>query len=245
MTSISMTRTEPVVPKRLLSEQAIFALMVWGGFALFMFVLTFVVSLFRDIDVSGWNIGGQPARWFGFAIGIYVGYTLFPLHVTHGGTRRGFSTQMTLFTLAYGALLGALFTLTFPIEAGYYALMGWPQALHAPQLYASPLDLPMVLLQWVLIMTLWTAGGLLIGAAWYRNPNFGAFSIVIGIFFAGVSTMSIGGDTGPHLWVYQQLFGGMGPGLGMAVFLHLASIAILLGLTWLAFKDAPIHNKSK
>jgi hypothetical protein len=31
----------------------------------------------------------------------------------------------------------------------------------------------------------------------------------------------------------------------MAVILHLASIAMLLGLTWATFKDAPIHNKSE
>ena len=138
MTAISATRTEPAVPRRLLADQIFFAAVVWAGFTLFIFVLTFVVSLFREIDVSGWNLAGQPARWFGFAIGLYVGHTLFPLYVTHGGTRRGFMKQAMVFVLAYGVALGVLFTFTFPIEAGYYALMGWPQALHATELYACP-----------------------------------------------------------------------------------------------------------
>lgn len=245
MTDLAMTRTEPAIPRRLLAEQAFFAAMVWAGFTLFMFVLTFIVSLFREIDVSGWNLAGQPARWFGFAIGIYVGHTIFPLYVAHGGTRKGFMTQALVFVLAYGALLGALFTLTFPIEAGYYALMGWPQALHANELYASALDLPMVLVQWVLIMVLWVAGGVFLGGAWYRNPAYGSLGIVIGVLFVGLSGMAIGSGDGPFEWVYRQLFTGTAPGTGAAIVIHLISIAILLGLTWLAFKDAPIHKKSE
>jgi hypothetical protein len=245
MTTFGIGRAEPAFPKRLFLEQAMFATAVWAGFMVFVLLLTIVVSLVREIDVSGWNLAGQPARWFGFVIGIYVGYTLFPLYVTHGGTRRGHAIRSALFTLAYGGLMGLLLTLGFPIEAALYAAMGWPQALHETQLFAGPLDLPMILVQWVLIMTLWVAGGLFIGAAWYRNPAYGAFAIVLGIFFAGISGMAIGGNTGPHLWVYQQLLGGEKPGTAMAVILHLASIAMLLGLTWATFKDAPIHNKSE
>ena len=245
MTALATPRTEPVIPRRLIAEQVVFAAMVWAGFTIFMFALTFAVSLFRDIEVSGWNLAGQPARWFGFAIGIYVGYTLFPLYVTHGGTRKGFMAQALSFTIAYGVALGALFTLTFPIEAGYYAIMGWPQALSNPELYSSPLDLPMVLLQWVLIMTLWVAGGVFMGGAWYRHPLFGGLAIVIGIFFVGISGVAIGSGDGPFEWVYRQMFAGDRPGTLLAIIAHLASIAIPLGLTWAAFKDAPIHNKAK
>lgn len=245
MTAPAISRTEPLIPRRLLSDQAIFAVMVWAGFTVFMFVLTFIVSLFREIEVSGWNLAGQPARWFGFAIGIYVGHTLFPLHVTHGGTRKGFMAQVVVFVVAYGALLGALFTLTFPLEAGYYAIMGWPQALHGTELYSGAFDLPMILVQWVLIMTLWVAGGVFMGGAWYRNQAYGSLGIVIGVFFVGLSGMAIGSGDGPFEWAYRQLFTGTGPGAGVAVVIHMVSIAIMFGLTWLAFKDAPIRNKSE
>lgn len=245
MTALQAPRTEPAIPRRLIGEQAAFAAMVWAGFALFMFAVTFGVSLFRDIEVSGWNVAGQPARWFGFAIGIYVGYTLFPLYVTHGGTRKGFMAQTVSFVLAYGAVLGGLFTLTFPIEAGYYALMGWPQALHAPELYASPLDLPLVLVQWVLIMTLWVAGGVFMGGAWYRHQLFGSLAIIIGIVFVGISGVAIGSGDGPFEWAYRQIFASDRPGTLVAIIAHLVSIAILLGLIWAAFKDAPIRNRVK
>lgn len=244
MTALATHRTEPVIPRRLLSDQSIFAVLAWAGFTVFMFALTLFVSLFREIDVSGWNIAGQPARWFGFAIGAYVGYALFPLYVTHGGTRKGFTTQILTFVLGYGILLGVLFTLTFPIEAGYYAIMGWPQALHAPQLYSSALDLPIVLAQWVLIMMLWVAGGVFLGGAWYRDLTYGSFAILIGIFLAGISGMVIGSGDGPFEWVYHQFVTGTRPEIGVAISVHLTAIAIFLGLCWLVFKDAPIHNKS-
>lgn len=243
MTTLHDTRREPVFPRRLFGEQALFALMVWAGFTVFALLLPVGVSLVRSIEVSGWNILAQPARWFGFVVGLYVGYSLFPLHVTHGGTRKGFMVQSLVFTLAYGALLGALVTLTFVFEAGLYGLMDWPQALHAPQLYTSPLDIGLVMLQWLMIMTLWVAGGIFLGAAWYRNGALGAVGIVVGLFIAGLSAMATGGDTGPHLWAYQQLFGETRPGRGEAVAIHAASIAVFFALTWLAFKDAPIHNK--
>lgn len=245
MSTVGITRTEPVFPTRLLREQALFATIVWAGFTLFVLLLTLGVSLVRDIEVSGWNVAGQMTRWFGFAIGIYVGYTLFPLYITHGGTRRGHAIRSALFVLCYGPLLGLLFTLSFPIEAALYVLMDWPQALHEPQLFAGPLDLPMALVQWVLIMTLWAAGGVFIGSAWYRNAALGSLAVVVSLLFAGLSAMAIGGDSGPHLWVYQQLFGGERPGTVMAVLLHLLSIAALLGLTWFVLRDAPIHSKSE
>lgn len=245
MTSASLPRSEPLIPRRLLSDQAIFALMVWAGFSLFIFALTFAVSLVRDIEVSGWNLAGQPARWFGFAIGIYVGYSLFPLYVTHGGTRKGFTAQALSFALAYGGLLGLLFTLTFPIEAGYYALMGWPQALHGTELYAQALDLPVVLVQWVLIMVLWVLGGIFMGATWYRGPIEGTLAIIFGIVLVGLSGMAIGNGDGPFEWVYRQVLGSDRPGPFEAIVLHLAAIAVLGLFTWAAFRDAPIHNKSE
>ncbi len=245
MTTASISRSEAIVPKLLLRDQIIFALMVWAGFTIFVFALTFVVSLVRSIDVSGWNLAGQPARWFGFAVGIYVGWTLLPLYIAHGGTRHGFARRTLVFTGIYGVVLGLLFTLTFPLEAGLYAVMGWPHVLHEAQLYASPLDLPAVAVQWIAIMTLWVAGGVMIGAAWYRNPAFGAMGIPIALFFAGLSTMATGGDSGPHLWVYQQLLGGDRPGPALAIGLHAASIAILLWLAWRAIKDVPLRNRSR
>src|SRR5690606_16805862 len=111
--------------------------------------------------------------------------------------------------------------------------------------YSSPLDLPMVLLQWVLIMTLWVAGGVFMGGAWYRHPLYGGLAIVIGILVVGISGVVIGSGDGPLEWAYRQMFTGDRPGAMVAIIAHLALIAILLGLTWAAFKDAPIHNRTK
>lgn len=242
MTTTSALR-EPIFPKRILSDQFVFAIMVWAGFAAFMFGLTFVVSLVRGIEVSGWNIAGQPARWFAFVVGIYIGWTVLHLHVTHGGTRKGFAIQALIFSAAYSALLGALFALTFVIEAGYYGLMGWPQALHQPQLYAHPLDLGMVLIQWVMVFGVWTLGGLLIGVAWYRNAILGALCIPLGLVAVSISTYTFSGEIGPMNWL--RAFVPPQPGAVPAIAAHLAILAVFAGLSWLTIRDMPIKTKSE
>lgn len=239
----AIARREPVFPKRILLDQLIFSIMVWAGFAVFMFALTFIVSLVREIEVSGWNIGGQPARWFAFVVGIYIGWTVLQLHVTHGGTRKGFAIQALIFSVAYAALLGALFVLTFFLEAGYYGLMGWPQALHQPELYAHPLDFGMALIQWVMIFGVWTLGGLLIGVAWYRNVILGALCIPLGLVAVSISTYTFSGEIGPMNWL--RAFVPPQPGAVPAIAAHLAIIAVFASLTWLAIRDIPIKNKSE
>lgn len=242
MTAIA-SRREPLFPKRALIDQTAFAAMIWAGFTLFMFSLTFAVSFFREIEVSGWNIAGQPARWFAFVIGIYIGWSALPLHVTHGGTRKGFMIRTLGFFLVYTAALTAMFTLSFIFEAGYYAMMGWPQDLHDTQLYAHPLDLALVLAQWFLIFGVWLWGGVLISTAWYRNAVLGALCIPLGLVAVSVSSFSISGDVGPMSWVRQ--FIPAGPNTIAIILAHLAMIAIFAGLSWLAIRDVPIHTKSE
>lgn len=242
MTAIALRR-EPLFPKRALIDQTAFAAMVWAGFTLFMFVLTFAVSLVRDIEVSGWNLGGQPARWFLLVVGIYFGWAALHLYVAHGGTRKGFIKQLLVFSLPYCAALAALFAVSFFLEAGYYALMGWPQALHETQLYAHPLDWGLVFIQWLLIFGVWLWGGVLISAAWYRNAVLGALCIPLGLIAVSVSTYTISADFGPMSWVHQLIAVESGP--VAAIPAHLAMIAIFAGLSWLAIRDVPIRSRAE
>lgn len=116
---------EPLFPRRLFTQQAIFAVMIWAGYSLFVFVLTFAVSL--SPPHYGQRLGPrrQPAVWFAFAIGCVIGLAWCgQLYVTHGGTRRGFLISVS-FTLAYGLLLTLLLMVTY-----------WPEHLCADRLAA-------------------------------------------------------------------------------------------------------------
>lgn len=242
MIAPAATRREPLFPTRLFVEQSIFALMVWVGYAIFVFVLTFVVSLFRPIEISGWDIATQPAAWFAFAIGCYLGWTVLQLYVTHGGTRRGFVIQMLGFVALYALLLAALFTLTFWPEAGIYALTGWSHVPDDNGLYASVTDMPMVFLQALLVFEVWTIGGLFVSTAWYRSAVLGSLSIVLGLVVVSVSSFTIKEDVGPMSWVGFLLPGLTGP--GPAIVAHLIMFALFAGLTWLNVRTISIHGKS-
>lgn len=241
--SPASTRREPAFPKRVLVDQGAFALLSWPVYTLFVFAVTFVVSLFRDVSASGWDMAGQPMRWFAFAIGIYLGWSVLQLHVTHGGTRKGFMVQMLVFVPIFVALLTVIFALSFMLESGYYALMGWPQGIDDGALYSGPFDLPMVLLQYVLIFALWTLGGLLIAAAWYRSAILGAAAIPLGLAAVSVSALVLGGEgEGPMVWVSQVL--PIQPGPPVATIAHLLLAALFAGLTWLAVRNVPIRSKA-
>jgi hypothetical protein len=245
MTSTTMpaaTRREPLFPRRLFVEQAIFALMVWAGYSVFVFALTFVVSLFRPITISGWDLAGQPGVWFAFAIGCYLGWTVLRLYVTHGGTRRGFLIRSIGFVLVYGLLLTVLFMVTYWPEKGLYALTGWPHVPDDDGLYASLGDVPMVFLQWLLVFELWAIGGLFVSVAWYRGALLGSLSIVLGLVIISVSSFTIKQDIGPMGWVGLLLPGQTGP--LPALVAHLIMFALLAGLTWLVVRNISIRGKS-
>ena len=236
------TRREPPFPVRQFREQALFAALIWVAYSVIVFIVLAVVSLFIDIEASGWDVASQPARWFAFVIGVHLGWSALQLHVTHGGTRRGFMVQMTGFILAYAAVLAGLYALSFLAESGLYALAGWPQALNGPALYETAFDVPLVLLQSFLVFALWTVGGLFIAAAWYRNGLLGGLAIPLGLVAISVSTYTISGDIGPMNWVRQ--FVPPRPGIGPTVLAHAAMFAVFVGLAWLVVRDVPIRNKA-
>lgn len=235
-------RREPLFPRRVFSEQAIFAAMMWVAIVVGVFVLTFGVSLFRPIVTSGWEITGNVIVWLSFAIAIYLGWNVLPLHVTHGGTRRGYFVQMAAFVPLYGALLAVLTAAAFLIEAGYYAVLGWQAGTDEIALYASTADLPMVFVQMLLLFVLHLLGGLLIGVAWYRSAWLGSLMIPIGLLGLSFSVISISGQPGPMRWIEGLV--PVEPSLAWALATHAVLYLIFFGLIWVFVRDIPIRTKS-
>lgn len=232
-------------PTRLLREQVEFAALVWVGFTIFVFGVTLGVSFFREIEFSGWDMASQAVRWYALVIGVHLGWSELALHVTHGQTRRAFMGQAAIFVPLFAAALAAMSTITAALELGYYGLAGWTHAIGEGQLAGSGLDvLPLFVQSWLIVM-LWTAGGLFMAVWFYRSDWLGAAAIPIAIFLSGLSGMAFSGDWGPMGRLYEWLFGArfISPPLGIG--LHIAMVAGLLGLTWLAMRDVAIRPKSE
>ncbi|MPZ24308.1 MAG: hypothetical protein GEU28_12395 [Dehalococcoidia bacterium] len=213
-----------------------------GGYVAFVLLVILAVSI-RGIEVSGWDQAAEAVRWYALFIGVHVGWSVLPLHVTHGQTRREFMAQVAMFVATFAAALGLMVAITFVAEAGLYNLAGWPQEVEDHQLYRSALEFHLVFLQSWLLVALWCAGGLFIAATWYRSDGLGGLALGLGIVVSGISGISFSTDWGPFGSVYEHLTGDQSVSYPVGVALHLGLIALMLGLTWLAVRSVPIRNK--
>lgn len=234
----------PGLPVRQFGEQLIFLLMCMAGWAALIMVITFGVSLFRPIEISGWALASQPIRWFALAIACYIGYSVFPLHVLHGQTRRDFLIRLAVYVPVYALVAGLAFAAFFFIEAGYYALMGWPHLADMGGLYSAPLQTPLVVLDTALIIGVWFAAGIALGGGWYRSALLGAILIVVGIVVTIFSAMTFDhSDLGPFRDLTLTRDGD--PVLWVVMLVHLAAMALFGAITWRTLRTIPIHTKAE
>jgi hypothetical protein len=238
------SRREPIFSKRLYSEQAMFAVLAWLAATVVVFGITSVVSFFRPVEISGWQIASQAVRWFCFAIGIYLGWSVLQLHVTHGGTRRGYWIRMLAFCAAYTPLVALLYTVSFLAESGFYSLLGWPHVMDERSLYSSASELPLVFIESLLLFTLFLLAGLFISAMWYRSGIMGGLSIVVGLVCANLSGYSLGNYETPFDLDWIEWLRPQEPSLVVALGFHIGMYLALAVLTWLAVRDVEIHSKS-
>ncbi|GLY46428.1 hypothetical protein [Lentzea sp. NBRC 102530] len=203
------------------------ALAALGAFA-FAVVLTFVVSAFKDVEISAWNVVmSQVARWFLFWVGIYLVHNVLPIAVAHGRTRREFFLAASAFSVALAAVAALLGWLGFVAEGGIYALMDWQADEHG-----SPLA-------YVLMFLVWTAVGMFCAAAFDRYGSAGVFSVPVGFVLAIISTTHI---PGAGRWpIVPNLPTAVGAGWHL---LSLAAFVVALGLTWVIVRNAPVRVRS-
>lgn len=244
--SRSRPRTRSWFPARLLQQHVQFTVAVWLSASLFVFVVTFAVSLFRDIEISGWHQAAGIVQWYAAIVaGVHFGWTLLPLHVTHGQTRREFTTQTAVFIVIFAAVLSLMVAATYIVEAAIYELAGWPQEFDdRDALYDSGLQVHLIVLQHWLTITLWTIGGFFVAASWYRHDVLGVIALIISIGIAGVSLSSFSADGGPLGYTYEWITNGRSMNAPVAVVSHLVLIALVSALSWLVVRDLPIRSKS-
>lgn len=239
------SRRFPHVPRRMIFDYSAFAAIVVGPALVAVMVLTLVVSFWRPIEASGWDLSQQLANWFVLGTMAHVGTREFWLYVTHGQTRRNFFGEVSIFLVVFALVIALFYAVGFWIEAPFYRLMNWPQAAHEPTLYTDVLASHMVVLESWLTYLLWGAAGLFIGVAFYRNGLLGALAIGSGLVAAQAATLALGQDAGP---VGALIRGGAlpsEPDLVVAALSHIACAAALMGLAWLVMRDAPIHSRAK
>ena len=245
-----MTSTTPdtdrwVLARHRLRDDALGVVLLWAGFAVFVFAMVFAIAAFRPIEVSGWETGSQIPRWFAGAVGIYLTAVYLPLYIAHGYTRRESARQLGAATAGTITVMAALMTLGYAVERAVYAVAGWPQALTQPHLYDTATNYPLVFVEFLLLFTVWTAAGAFTGAAIYRNPANGLFAIPIGIVMIGMAEAALS----PGLFELVTTFAGWlglatdGVSVTASIAITVGCLAVALPATWWFVRDLPLRNQ--
>ncbi|MCX2954033.1 hypothetical protein [Lentzea sp. NEAU-D7] len=214
--------------RHLTTSLLLFCAMVAAGAFAFALVVTFVVSAFRSVEISAWNVvTSQIARWFLFAIGVYVIHNLLPIAVAHGRTRREFLLAASGFTVVLALGMALLGWLGFLVEGGIYSLMDWNVDAHG-----SPVA-------YFLMFLAWCAVGMFCAAAFDRFGAVGVFSVPIGLVLVVTTTVAIpGSGTLPFIRDIPALFGSSWHLVSVVAF-----VAALAG-TWAIARDMPVRLRT-
>lgn len=203
-----------------------FCALVAASVFAFAVVVTFVVSAFREVEISGWNVvTSQIARWFLFWAGIYVMHNVFPVAVAHGRTRREFLGAASGFSVVLALVMTLAAWLGFVVEGGIYALMDW----HADE-HGTPL-------RYFMMFLVWCAAGMFCAAAFGRFGAAGIFSVAIGLPLMIVTSAPVPGSGSLPFVRDIPLFGSGWFGLSVLAFL------VVLAGTWAVARDMPVRAR--
>jgi len=214
----------PHLTKILLS----FSAMIAGGAFAFAVVLTFVVSFFRDVEISAWNVvASQIAPWFLLFVGVYAIHNVLPIAVAHGRTRREFLAGTSGLAVVLAVAGTALAWLGFLAEGAIYSLMGWNAGEHG------------ALLAHLLMYLVWFVAGTLCAAAFGRFGAGGIAVVPVALAVVVVTRAQIPGSG--NLPFIANVPGLLGPGW------HLVSVVafvVALAGTWAIARDMPVRTRT-
>jgi hypothetical protein len=234
-----------VLARHRLRDDALGVVLLWAGFAVFIFAVVFTVAPFRPIEVSGWETGSQVPRWFAGGVGIYLTAVYLPLYIAHGFTRREIARQLLVATAGTIAIMAGLMTLGYAIERVIYAVAGWPQTLLQSHLFDTASNYPLVYLEFLLLFAVWVAAGAFVGAAIYRNPANGLFAIPIAIVMIGVAESALSPGFFEVITAFAGWLGLAPDGVSVTASLLVTAGCLAVGLpgAWWFVRDMPLRNQ--
>ncbi len=217
------------------------AILALGSF-IFAMVTVFVVSIFKDIQISAWAIVGSIAPWYLAVMGGWIVYIQIPLFVANGRTRKhGFREWLNtgLGLVPLGAILMAI---GFLLEKGIYNLSGFSTSAENDDFFSGANDLHVVVYQYLLTFAVWFALGGFVGGSLYRSEDWGWLSIPIAIGIASLA--GLWNHTGGGFFAFSRR---IVPGINTeSAFLDFSLSAIAIAASvWLAWKlthDMPLRN---
>ncbi|NNH73203.1 hypothetical protein HLB23_25665 [Nocardia uniformis] len=217
---------------------------LWAGMLVLSLLVTGIVSLFKDITISGWSAWVYISPWYMLGMGIYVTAVHLPMYIEHGVTRRRCMPQALLFGLLLVTVGAALITLGFGIERALYAVVDWPQTLGESDdgLFTAADQYGRIFLGFWLGFAIFLAVGAAIGAAFYRKAWGGLGGVLVIVLGLGlISPAGLAGAASfPTSRVVEAVAGQ--PSIALVVVSCVVAAVAATGLTWGLVRDLPIRS---
>jgi hypothetical protein len=228
-----------------LGDDTVAVALLWTGYFVFVTLVTVVVSAFRPIEISGWEVASQLPRWFVGGIGVYLTAVYLPLYIAHGYTRREFMAQVPAATVVTVALAALLMTVGYGLERIVYAVAEWPQVLQQSHLYTSADQYGLILLEFGLLFAVWATAGALGGAGFYRGPGPGLAVAPVALLMIGFAEAVLNPGFFEVVTAVAAGFGLQPEGVSPAAAIGVSAAAVLAGaaLTWMLVRDQPIRSQ--
>ena len=217
-----------------------FLLLAYGVFVAAVLVLTFGIDLFGTISSSVWDPAASFVRWFALGYGLYFVNRLLAVYVAHGRTRREFLRSVAVFLVVAGAVVAALLTVGFALEAVLYRVMDWPHRVEPERLFDSPGQYPLIFLSYWAMLLVWTTIGLLLAAGFYRSGGSELVVILLALAMVVVTGYGIGFNGLPFVGAVVDV-----AEVPLAATLALCLAGLLPGaaVTWALVRDIPIRSR--
>ncbi|GIH92321.1 hypothetical protein ACFFMN_04800 [Planobispora siamensis] len=229
-------------PSRLLAANLFFAGMVWAAFYVVTTLITVAIAVFGTLTHSVWEGATQVPRWFALFVGVAMIREFLPLYIAHGQTRRQFGAQAAVTIALYAPALSALLVLGYLLETLLYNVAGWPQELARAHLFASPTDVPLVFLEYLVEFLAWIVAGTFMAAAFYRWQGGGLLSIPPGVGLILLGEAAIGTELQlPFIQIPLDVTST--PAVLTALAGGIGCFLLGLAMTWSIIRDVPLRNR--
>jgi hypothetical protein len=155
----------------LLTTHLPFLLICWAVLVALAGLVLTAVAIFGTVRISTIDVGGQILRWLALGYGAHLTFTVLPIYLAHGQTRREFLLQAPVYQFVATGVLAGCTTIAYAGESLLYRANGWPQALAEDRIYNAASEYPLIFLSYWGMLMVWMLTGSFIGAGWPgRSP---------------------------------------------------------------------------
>ena len=199
------------------------------------------IAIWGDVDRSVWHyLATQAPRWLALGLGIDAVTTYLRITLAHGRTRRDFLRALGPYLVGLAVALGAIVTIVYQLERGFYGVFGWDHRLEFPAMFGDTGNIAGMLGAYSLSLLLWVIAGTMIAAAFTRNAVVGAATVLLGLVLVAPTEALVGLNATP---LFEKLTENLAFPIATTVAICLGGAALQYAATWGIVRDIPLRVK--